>query len=46
MGEWMGWVEEKEAVGTSYCKLGVGNGWVGGWVGGWFTLPRRRRRVW
>ena len=25
-----GWVEEEEAVGMSYCGLGLG-GWVGGW---------------
>ena len=29
-GGWVGWVEEKEAVGMSYCRWGVG---VGGWVG-------------
>ena len=28
-------VEEKEAVGMSYCELGVG--WVGGWVSGWMS---------
>ena len=28
VGEWVGWVEEKEAVRMSYCELGVG--WVGG----------------
>ena len=36
MGGWVGWVEEKEAVGMLYCELGVG--WMGGWVGGWVTL--------
>ena len=29
VGGWVGWEEEKTAVGMSYCKLGVG-GWVGG----------------
>ena len=24
VGGWVGWIEEKETVGTSYCKLGVG----------------------
>ena len=48
-GGWVGWIEETEAVGMSYCELGVGlvdgggkgglNGWVGGWVGGWDVLP-------
>ena len=37
MGGWVGWIEQKEAVGMSYRELGVG-GWVGEWVGGWFTL--------
>ncbi len=23
-GRWVGWVEEKEAVGMRYCELGVG----------------------
>ena len=32
MGGWVGWIEENEAVGMSYCELWVG-GWVGGWVG-------------
>ena len=30
VGGWVGWIEENEAVGMSYCKLGVR--WVGGWV--------------
>ena len=29
VGGWVGWVEENEAVGMSYCELGV---WVGGWA--------------
>ena len=42
------WVEEKEAVRLSYCKLGGGwvggrmsywTVWVGGWVGGWDVPP-------
>ena len=43
VGGWVGWVEENEAVGMSYCKGGLGGvdwvgglgGWVGGWVGRW-----------
>ena len=31
-GGWVGWEEEKEAVGMSYCGFGMG-GWVGGWGG-------------
>ena len=35
VGGWVGGcVEEKKAVGMSYCRL-RGVGWVGGWVGGW-----------
>ena len=34
VGGWVGWVEENEAVGTSYCEPRVG-GWVGGWWGTW-----------
>ena len=33
MGGWVGWMEENEAVGMSYCELGLGK-WVDG-VGGW-----------
>ena len=33
VGGWFGWIEEKEAVRTCYCRLGE-SGWVGGWVGG------------
>ena len=33
VSRWVGWVEEIEAVGMSYCRLRVG-GWVGGWVVG------------
>ena len=33
MGEWLvEKMEKNEAVGMSYCELGVG--WVGGWVSG------------
>ena len=32
-------VEEEEAVGMSYCKLGVW-GWVDGWMGGWSVCIR------
>ena len=41
VGGWvgLGWVEEKRAVGMSYCKAGFG--WVGGWVGGWGTYCSR-----
>ena len=44
MGGWVGgWVvekiEETQAVGMSYCGLGLG-GWVGGWVGGRGTYLR------
>ena len=46
MGGWVGWVEENEAVGMSYCELGVR--WVGGkqgvgmggWVGGLYLSSR------
>ena len=38
MGGWFSWVEEDEAVGMSYCKLGVG--WVGGWKIGAVNHPR------
>ena len=45
-------VEEKTAVGMSYCELGIGwvggwveihsrRGWVGGWVGGWMDERTR-----
>ena len=33
VGGWVGWVEDEQAVGMSYCGLGLG-GWVGGWVDG------------
>ena len=26
VGGWVGWIEENEAVGMSYCELGVGGG--------------------
>ena len=36
--------EENEAVGMSYCGLGLG-GWVGGWVGGWLDVPVESRQT-
>ena len=58
-GGWVGgWVgdgkgEENEAVGMSYCELGVEwmdgrkrmGRWVGGWVGGFFTSLSRGWRT-
>ena len=37
-------MEEKEAVRTRYCELGVLDGWVGGWVGGWVDEPYLEER--
>ena len=37
MGGWVGWVEEKEAVGMRYRRVGIWVEGVGGWVGG--SLP-------
>ena len=36
-----GKMEENEAVGMSYCELGV---WVGGWVGGWVGRMAKESR--
>ena len=40
--DWVGWVEEEEAVGMRCCGL-LGCGWVGGEIGGKEGRGRRRR---